>query len=196
MSSDSTSINDLPTDPTAGGVNTNINMTISEKPNNAPNNITPPSLSLDQTTINQIVTGLQQAGSTGVTQLPSRDIPRTTETIVNDPYIQPNYIPPPIQKDYISEDQQLNDMIHNYNKDVKTSNSIDEMYEELQTPILIAVLFFLFQLPFFKKILFTYIPGLFSKDGNYNINGYVFISMLFGLIYYVFSKIVTFFGTF
>ena len=129
MSTDSTSINDLPTDPTAGSVNTNINMIISEKPNNNPNNIAPPSLSLDQTTINQIVTGLQQAGSTGVTQLPSRDIPRTTETIVNDPYIQPNYIPPQIQKDYINEDQQLNDMIHNYNKDIKTSNSIDEIYE-------------------------------------------------------------------
>ena len=64
-----TSISDLPTDPVGGGSH-NVSMNISEKiptqNQSAPN--VAGSLSLDQTTINQIVSGLQQASSTGATQ--------------------------------------------------------------------------------------------------------------------------------
>jgi hypothetical protein len=70
------------------------------------------------------------------------------------------------------------------------------MYNEIQTPLLLAVLYFLFQLPFFKKNLFTYFPILFSVDGNLNINGFLFTSILFGLIFYMLNKITTHFGKF
>jgi hypothetical protein len=198
---DSTSIADLPADPTGGSPTQNISLNISEKPqtNNGSNgDFNPASLSLDQTTINQIVNGLQKASTTGATQLPSRDIPRETESMVNDPYIQPNYIPPPQpqQKDYISDYEKTDDIINNYNKDAQRSNTLDEMYDELQTPILLAALFFLFQLPFFKKILFKYASGLFALDGQYNLNGYIFMSILFGFVYYFFSKTVNYFGAF
>ena len=160
-----TSISDLPTDPVGGGSH-NVSMNISEKiptqNQSAPN--VAGSLSLDQTTINQIVSGLQQASSTGATQLPSRDIPRNTDTIVQDPYIQPNYIPPSPIRDYINEDETPEKIIGNYNRDIKNSNTLDETYGEIQTPLLLAVLFFLFQLPFFKKLLLSYIPALFLKD--------------------------------
>ena len=192
-----TSISDLPTDPVGGGSH-NVSMNISEKiptqNQSAPN--VAGSLSLDQTTINQIVSGLQQASSTGATQLPSRDIPRNTDTIVQDPYIQPNYIPPSPIRDYINEDETPEKIIGNYNRDIKNSNTLDETYGEIQTPLLLAVLFFLFQLPFFKKLLLSYIPALFLKDGNYNINGYIFMSLLFGLIYYVINKVINQFNTF
>ncbi len=49
--------------------------------------------SLDQTTISQIVNGLQQASVNGATKLPSRDIPMTTSGHNTDPQIQPNYVP-------------------------------------------------------------------------------------------------------
>lgn len=191
-----TSISDLPTDP-AGGGGHNISMSISEKPQlGASSQPTGGSLSLDQTTINQIVSGLQQASSTGVTQLPSRDIPRNTDTIVQDPYIQPNYIPPPPIRDYINEDETAEKIMGNYNRNLKNSNALDDMYSEIQTPLLLAVLFFLFQLPFFKKSLLSYVPALFLKDGNYNINGYIFMSILFGLIYYTINKLLGQFNTF
>ena len=139
-------------------------------------------LPLDQSTINQLVSGLQQ--TRGATQLPSRDIPMTTANTVVDEQVQPNYVP--LEK----ESETMEDYIGNdYQPPVDKSNSLDDLYEELQTPLLIAVLFFLFQLPIFKKYLFQYFPVLFAIDGNMNINGYLFTSALFGIIYYAYTRL-------
>jgi len=198
MSVDTTSINDLPADP-ASGVSGNISLSVNEMklPSNDPRDSpTSNGMALDQSTINQIVSGLQQASSTGVTQLQSRDIPQTTHGYTQDAQIQPNYIPPVSNADYIREYEDNTDIINNYNKRMDASSSLDQLYDELQIPLLIAVLFFLFQLPVFKKVLFQYFPILFFKDGNVNIYGYVFTSVLFGLLYYLLFKIMTHFSKF
>jgi len=202
--SEATSILDLPTDPVGGGnVSNNIIMTAQET--SQPQPVGPPSgpqqtpgMSLDQTTISQIVNGLQQATLAGMTQLPSRDIPMTTTGLSNDPQIIPNYVPPPPQNhaDYIKNYEQTSDMVNNYNKNKQMSNSLDDMYNEIQTPLLLAVLYFLFQLPFFKKFLFTYLPFLFSNDGNYNLNGFLFISVAFGMLFHFLMKTTSYFGAF
>ena len=195
--SDSTSILDLPTDPVGGGnVSNNITMSATE-------NVVSQSgqhqagLSLDQSTISQIVNGLQQASLTGATQLPSRDIPMTTTGHSTDPQVQPNYVPQPQTPiDYIKNYEQTSDMIDEYNKNTRQQSSLDDMYNEIQTPLLLAVLYFLFQLPFFRKFLFSYFPVLFSNDGNFNINGFLFSSVLFGLLFYTLNKVTNHFGTF
>ena len=210
--SNTTNISDLPSDPTGSGLtnvnNGNISMSIQESMQNQ--NIQMQStmqqqtagqnssLSLDQSTINQIVNGLQKATVNGLTQLPSRDIPRTTDAITNDPQIQPNYIPEPnknqMRDDYINQMQRLqqstDEIIDENTKKTNFSNSLDNLYEEIQTPLLLAILFFLFQLPIFKKYLFLYLPFLFFNDGNYNLKGYIIISILFGSIYYCSNKVV------
>ena len=198
----STNINDLPTDPTNGGsIGGNIslvtnelegaqNTVISQQPMDR---VTGPSLSLDQTTISQIVNGLQQASLTGATQLPSRDISLNTDILTTDSQVQPNYVPPPREKDYIIESDED---ISSYYKKEKMENSLDSIYDELQGPILLAVLYFLFQLPFLKKIVFKYFPFCCHKDGNYNINGLILSCGLFGFVYYSLSKTVKHFSTF
>lgn len=199
--SDTTSILDLPTDPVGGGnmgggvsLNATENVVQKQIQQTQPQN---PNFSLDQTTISQIVNGLQQAAISGATQLPSRDIPMNTTSHSNDAQIQPNYIPQvERQMDYIKDYEQTSDMIDNYNKNMARNNSLDDMYNEIQTPLLLAVLYFLFQLPFFKRFLFGYFPVLFSNDGNYNINGFLFTSTLFGLLFYLLNKITNHFGTF
>jgi len=199
---DTTSILDLPTDPVGGGnVSNNINLNANEiNTMRDQNNTLAPTLSLDQTTINQIVNGLQQASATGVTQLPSRDIPMTTNNITQDPYIQPNYIPPPSSQknnqDYIKNYDTNEDIINSYNTNQNRKSSLDEMYNEIQTPLLLAVLYFLLQLPFFKKQLYSYFPVLFNLDGNYNIYGYLFSSILFGMMFYLLTRISETFGKF
>jgi len=194
--SDSTSIHDLPTDPTGGGnISNNISLNATEIPNTS-NPAPTASLTLDQSTISQIVSGIQQASSTGATLLPSRDIPRTTETMMQDPQIQANYIPQVQQKDYIRDYETPQEILNNYNRNVKQTDTLDDMYEEFQIPLLLAILFFFFQLPIFKKKLFTFLPFLFFKDGNYNIQGYIFMSVLFGLFYYLLSKIMGQFNKF
>jgi hypothetical protein len=193
--SDTTSILDLRTDPIGGGnISNNISLTASENTVVQPTNMTAshlhnPNSNLDEKTINQIVNGLQQASATGSTLLPSRDIPMTTTGISNDPYVQPNYVPMQQQNvDYIRNSEETSDMIDDYNRSVHQSDSLDDIYNEIQTPLLLAVLYFLFQLPFFQKLLFFYMPFIFSQDGNLNINGLIFKSVLFGLLFYILDK--------
>ena len=206
-----TNINDLPVDPSGGG-NNNVNLVVQEVPSTqyspqvpsvppqGPPQQAPPSEGavVDQGSINQLVQGLQQAYMTGATQLPSRDIPTTTEHLANDQEIQPNFIPP-VEKemeDYLENQEDEDDIINKYNEKVTQASTMDNMYNELQTPILLAILFFLFQLPFFKKYLFLYLPILFMNDGNYNLYGYLFISVFFAFIYYTLSKSVSLFNQF
>jgi hypothetical protein len=192
--SDSTNIFDLPTDPVGGGnVSNNISLSASENVQGQSSG----GVSLDQSTISQIVSGLQQASINGGTQLSSRDIPMTTNGISADPQVQPNYVPPPQNDiDYIKNYDQTADMVNEYNKNSQKMNTLDDMYNEIQTPLLLAVLYFLFQLPFFKKFLFNYFPILFSNDGNLNINGFMFSSILFGLIFYLFNRVTNHFNSF
>lgn len=203
MSESTTSILDLPTNPANGGnISNNISLSANETLNNGNNsdiNANANSVSLDQTTINQIVNGLQQASASGATQLASRDIPMNTNNLTHDVNIQPNYIPSPQipnQTDYIKNYEETEDIINDYNSNLENSNRLDDLYNEIQVPILLAVLYFLFQLPIFRKYLFTYFPILFSKDGNLNINGYLFMSALFGIFYYFINKINMHFGKF
>ena len=154
---------------------------------------------LDPNTISQFVNGLQHAIMSGATALPSRDIPMNTTGINADPQVQPNYVPPPPPNavDYIRQHEQSTaDAIDQYNAKKRASNSLDEMYNEIQTPLLLAVLYFLFQLPVFKKVLYTYVPFLFSNDGNYNIQGFVFVSVAFGALFHFLMKTTSYFGTF
>jgi hypothetical protein len=200
MSSDSTSIHDLPTDPVGGGTVAGnlggVTLQVSESVQQQQQSQMP-TMSLDQQTISQIVSGLQQASVTGATQLPSRDIPQTIENITHDPQIQPTYIPQTEQKDYINEyDESNEDIIASYNNTLKYNDSLDELYEEIQIPLLISVLYFLFQLPIFKKYLYKFFPVLFSLDGNINIYGLLFMSALFGMLYYLLSKLMISYGKF
>jgi hypothetical protein len=200
--SDYTSILDLPTDPVGGGnITNNISLTATEnnvvQRQNSQQSQNGAGVSLDQTTINQIVSGLQQASITGITQLPSRDIPMVTTDHSTDPHVQPNYVPPPQNNiDYIKNLEQTDDIINDYNNNYQRQNSLDDIYNEIQTPLLLAVLYFLFQLPFFKNFLFGYFPVLFSKDGNFNINGFLFTSILFGLLFYALNKVTNHFNAF
>lgn len=181
-----TSINDLPTDPVAGGSigGSNISMSVNEI------NKGPGQVSLDQTTISQIVNGLQQASIAGATMLPSRDIPQTTQNLTHDPHVQANYIPPPSNKDYINDynEDDNEEMVNNYQRVERVKNSLDSIYDEIQAPLLLSILYFLFQLPIVRKTLGKYIPLLCSNDGNYNINGLIFTCALFGFIYFMLSK--------
>jgi hypothetical protein len=184
--SDVTSILDLPTDPVGGGNNGNISISAKETTHQPQQG----GLTLDPATINQIVNGIQQANLSGATQLPSRDIPITSGNIVRDEQVLPNYVPPPPpnQTDYIRNNDSHIDIINDHNRRKNMNSSIDDLYNEIQTPLLLAVMYFLFQLPFFKKLLFSYLPFLFSNDGNYNINGYVMISILFGMAFHFLIK--------
>jgi len=188
--SQTTSIHDLPIDPAGSrAMESNVNLVVSESALAPDQKMENNTVNLDQTTINQIINGLQQASATGITNLPSRDIPRNTENLTQDPYIQPNYVPPAETKHYI-EDDVSEDIILNYQKKIRKDDALDSFYDEIQIPLLLIITYFIFQLPIFKSTLFRYLPFLSNKDGNMNVQGFIVTSILYGSSYYFLSKII------
>ena len=153
--------------------------------------------SIMQKNMNQFVTGIQQASAAGMTALPARDIPQSQEHLIHDQQIKPNFIPTneqQAQEDYIANYKTSEDIIReNMRRQTKT-DSLDSIYNELQIPILLGVLYFLFSLPIVRKSMFKYIPMIFNKDGNLNLGGYVSNSVLFGLTYYAMIKFINHFS--
>lgn len=147
---------------------------------------------LDQTFINKLITGIQQASASGLTGLPSSHIPMDTNQISSDPQTRPNYIPQSSTVDYIGNATSNDDLITHHNRRQNKQDSLDVMYDELQVPILIGIIYFMFQLPFFRKHLFSFLPSLFNKDGNPKLSGYAFNSLLFAILFYIIKKILNY----
>lgn len=213
---DATDINSLPMNPSIGGSNLPVNIVLqkNEKMDNSIEQISQiretelrnmatgssnlssqmPS-SLEQNTINSLISGLQQASASGLTTLPSRDIPQMTNQITQDDQIKPNYIPQGNNTNYIDNETSANAMLQENMRRQNKESNLDVMYEELQIPILLAILFFMFQLPVFRTYLFKFLPSLFNKDGNPNLSGYVVNSILFALLYYIIKNMLRYFTT-
>ena len=144
--------------------------------------------------VNNFVTGIQQAASIGALNLPSRDIPQQQIHITQDNSAQPNFVPQSGSGDYIGNGQNSEDIIRRNTQKQQTISKVDSLYNDLQTPILIAVLYFVFQLPIIRKNLLRILPPLFKKDGNPNLIGYIFNSVSFALLYYLTNSGISYFS--
>lgn len=120
--------------------------------------------------------------------LPSRDIPQDLSIYSVDEAIQPNYIPRPTRTNYIREDSQEEeeDKLRLQKKKEKRARFVDDIFVEIQKPVIIALLFLLFQLPFMNAFLYKYLffLKLAGEDGNMNMWGFVFKSVVFGVLIY------------
>ena len=148
-----------------------------------------------QNVMNELVNGLQRASASGMTNLPSRDIPMNTTGMMNDAQINPNYVPNNYKKeengDYIGEHEEEEAMNEaRYTNNVNNDDTMENIYKLIQVPLLVGILYFSFQLPVFRKYMLKYIPSVFSTDGNYNIRGLVFVSSLFGAGYFGLTRIL------
>lgn len=183
---DSTSISDLP-----GAVDTSqSNKVVLEKTelNNQPSGNPPLPTELSSDSINKIISGIQQASATGMTSLPTSHIPMQTQQITQDPQIQPNYVPPPAKTDYIDQHDTMHSLIAQNKNTQKEQDRLDLLYNELQMPVIVMALFFVFQMPFFQKKFKKIFPSLFLVDGNHNLSGYLMKTALFGGLFYGINK--------
>lgn len=144
----------------------------------------------NQNNYNEMINQLQKATMAGATGLPSRDIPINPTAVNNDTQIKPNFIPEPQNTDYITNSQTPQDLISQNNKKQYSLDSLDVFYNEFQLPLLVSVLYFLFQLPIFRKTLKKTLPSLFGNDANPNFYGYLFNSALFASLFYILVKLV------
>ena len=174
--------------PTSGGANTN-NPIMQNSPltmENGNQNLAPPNY-------NELISQIQKASVYGTTALPSRDIPMDPVKVANDVQSQPNYIPPPqFQEDYIKNSITPQNLLATNSKQTKYDANFDKLYGELQLPLIIALLFFLFQLPIVKQYNKKMLPFLFKTDGNPTLYGYIANSVLFASMIYVLLKLVAY----
>jgi len=140
--------------------------------------------------IGKIVSGIKSASAANMTTLPSRDIPMMTHPHTQDNQSRPNYVPPPPPNhtDYIKQHDNIQQIIQREHKERVKEDRMDQIYEELQTPVFVMVLYLLFQLPFFQKMLYRQLPSLFSRDGHTHLGGYLFKTILFGGSFYFIQK--------
>jgi len=147
----------------------------------------PPVMSKEETS--QFVQGLQQASQTGLTSLPSRDIPMNQSQVNMDQAARANYVPQPAEHvDYIGNTQTTDEIIAHSNMNKQREDTLDSLYDEVQTPILIAILFFVFMIPSVRALLFKSFPMLLKTDGNPTLGGYLYIAGLFGTSYFILNK--------
>jgi hypothetical protein len=159
--------------------------------------------------MNEMISGLQRASASGMTNLPSRDIPMTTSNMMNDAQIKPNFIPNPQAQihaqgqqinqygprpmpsnNYIEEHEQDMTSEEKYRKSQSQNSNAENIYKLMQIPVIVGILYFAFQLPVMRKYVLKFIPSVFNSDGNYNISGLIFMSSLFAASFFGLSKVL------
>lgn len=136
----------------------------------------------------QLTSVLKDAQSSGATVLPSRDIPQQTIQMQQDFQTKPDYVPDNKTNDYIGDILDKEQILLQQKQKQNQSDNFDYIYQTIQFPLLVGIMYFLFQLPFMRKNLLTFLPNLFNKDGIPKLSGYIFNSVMFALLYALLVK--------
>ena len=152
---------------------------------NSPPTAAPPPISHPQASPQRAVTFAPQ---TQEHRLPSRDIPMDTTNYSQDIETSPNYIPPvKLTSDYIREYENTSERrLKKHEREKYRKAAANDLFSEFQTPILISLLFFFFQLPIVSSFLYKNLSFLsvYNSDGNANFYGIFLKSALFGSIFW------------
>lgn len=194
----------LPTDPAGGGsIGGNVQLSAVEQ-NNVISNMqasvntqmgggqpsAQPPVELSQSTIAELVSGIQKMSNSGNTSLPSRDIPMSEAGVAVDEAVKPNYVPPSENADYIKDYISNENILREHEKSDSATKTVEDLYDEIQTPLLAALLYFISQMPATKKYETKFIPGLFNTDGNMNLYGILFNSIVMCTILFIVKRLM------
>jgi len=121
-------------------------------------------------------------------RLPSRDIPMNVSEYQHDDRTQVNHVPKvKLTSDYIREYELANeDKLREHREKKYRQETAHDTISELQTPILIGVLYFMFQMPIVNTLLRKYLSfaNIYNEDGNFSFTGLIMKSVLFGALFY------------
>lgn len=127
-------------------------------------------------------------------RLPQRDIPMNVSQHVQDEEIQPNYIPKPkLSNDYIREHEiETREQMQTFEKTKQRESNLDLFLDEIQTPLLVGLLYLIFQLPIVNTTIFKQFSFLqiYKEDGNFNFLGLILKSSLFAFIFMSHQKLI------
>ena len=145
--------------------------------------------------MNEVMQGVQRASANGMTMIPTRDIPMNPNSYTHDDQSRPNYVPqpPPMSAahsgDYITEHTSMESIVGANARQSNQLDTIEAIYYDLQMPILIGVLYFIFQMPVFRAQLLHFLPSLFGEDGNFKIMGLTATSVMFAGTFFVITLV-------
>jgi hypothetical protein len=127
-------------------------------------------------------------------KLPERDIPMVD--MRQDEQVQANYIPPAIKTvDYMKQYEEATEKkVREHVQEKQKQSRIDFLIEQGQIPVLVAVLFYIFQMPIFSRLVLIPLSflGLYDTDGNLNTYGVLLKSSLFGLCFFLVTHSIHF----
>ena len=131
-------------------------------------------------------------------RLPSRDIPMDTTLYAQDEDIQVNRLPKPPKtvriRDYVDEyiESDAVDRIEAHEREKRRSTLMEHTWMDIQIPLLVALLYMVFQMNALHRILFRYAQplGIYSGDGTLNLYGIMFKGALFGSVYAMMMKTI------
>lgn len=119
--------------------------------------------------------------------LPPKDIPLDMSGF-RDETAMPNYVPPPqkTREDYV---QELEDRVREKAQSEETKKAVNRKFDiiaQLQMPIVVAILFWIFQIEKVNRLMARYLKfaGLFGEDGTMNAWGITAKSVMFASAYY------------
>lgn len=192
---DTTNISDLPNTPLNDGNNITMMQSDKDSIQQIPQQMhqpMPQQMHQQETQQNEtanIDTVLQRARETGSLSLPSRDIPVDTTQITHDNEALPDFIPNN-KNDYIEEMMTIEELQEKRRKERNKDDSLEEVYRELQVPIFIGILFFIFQLPITNNYFHKFFTFGFRSDGQMNLQGYLVKSFCFASLYYILNLLM------
>ena len=137
---------------------------------------------------------MEMISNTPRIRIPSRDLPMIEDEYLHDEEIITNYIPKVrFKDDYVRDYEEITtEKILQRETKKRNESMVDRILTDLQVPLLITILFFLFQMPsvntlFFKRFAFL---SIYNSDGNINFFGIALKSIIFGGLFYVLQKTV------
>ena len=129
-------------------------------------------------------------------KLPSRDIPSNTDGYTQDIETTVNYIPAPkLTSDYIRDFQNDEEKaIKTHKENRHKERLMDRLLTEIQIPIFIGILCFVFQMPLIDAVIFKKFSfmRIYNEDGNFNFYGLFIKSILFGFSYSILTRALEF----
>lgn len=134
--------------------------------------------------LNTIMSAIHQ---TGGASLPQRDMPTSSQMLIQDEQATPNYVEEPtmVEKKVRFAEEAKNTETE---KQKQRHNPIPFLdLENIHIPIIGAVMYFIFQLPFLNAKMFQFAPALFAKEGKPSMVGILVTSIVFGVIFNVIS---------
>jgi hypothetical protein len=196
----STNLSQLPTDPSVPGASNsiapqipeNIKMETTAYKNDLDSKPTLPPIA-DTKQMNSMVSEIQNAAKQGLTRL-AEDIPQQTTQITQDSQSVPNAIPEPTENatpiDYIQNYASEEEIAQQIKQASNKQTTIEYILEEVKIPLMVGILFYLFQSKQFKKFLLSKVPSLFNDTGSFSTNGFLAVSGLFAAAYYSAMKVI------